>query len=525
MESTIDTLIPDCLIFFNEILPNLRGSAAIQLSPFECCQNQLVFQCQDKSITRITLDSTGLNGNLPIEISKLANLTTLSLNGNGLKNNIPNTITLLTRLRTLGLSNNSFTGSLPTGLSNLKQLNELLLSNNNLTGEIPSEIGSLSFLTLLSLSNNSLSGSLPSSLGSLIRLNTLYLENNTFTGILPTTLGDLISLRKSNMQQNQFVGSIPSKFYQLMIKYGRENYKFDDYLYNSIPTTTSLPPFDLNSTDTTVISIIISTLVVIIAIVIGLYYFKVSKKSVEDRSVSVEQQQQTSGISEFATAPSTTSLEPELIMIENQQGIVVDQDPDIYRNVSDATTVALDNGGPIYFFYDIQSNNLITNLIKSLYLNDHTLVEATFGHESNNDQEINIIEGDQIFIEQHTMDGWCQGRNITKNQTGKFPIKCITPKHYVKIHLISCYRQTIPIYEELSLITYIQQHFPSFITTQTLNLNEFEYNDGILNSIFTNLKGNERSFVHGTTYFETFLISYLNQFGEGVWNPLSVTNI
>ncbi|MEN8221530.1 MAG: Two component regulator three Y domain protein, partial [Pseudomonadota bacterium] len=61
----------------------------------------------------------------------------------------------------LSLYSNNLTGEIPTKLSNLSKLEYLSLTYNSLSGSIPTELGNLSDLESLNLGGNQLSGSIP----------------------------------------------------------------------------------------------------------------------------------------------------------------------------------------------------------------------------------------------------------------------------------------------------------------------------------------------------------------------------
>ncbi|KAF8687003.1 hypothetical protein HU200_043283 [Digitaria exilis] len=82
-------------------------------------------------------ESNRLGGELPSDMSKLANLTDLSVPGNRITGSIPASIKLLHKLTVLDLSDNLLTGSIPSDISSLLVMKKLNLSSNQLTGEVP----------------------------------------------------------------------------------------------------------------------------------------------------------------------------------------------------------------------------------------------------------------------------------------------------------------------------------------------------------------------------------------------------
>jgi hypothetical protein len=88
-------------------------------------------------VTRLSLVSNKMNGNIPQELGNLASLQVLELFDNELTGNIPSELGNLTNLTTLWLSSNQLSGSIPAELANLANLTRLLLYANQLSGSIP----------------------------------------------------------------------------------------------------------------------------------------------------------------------------------------------------------------------------------------------------------------------------------------------------------------------------------------------------------------------------------------------------
>jgi len=214
-----------------------------------------------KSIGNLTVgyfwaQSSGINGNLPLEIGNMSNLVQLYLSGNDINGPIPSTTKGLHNLQTLYLddnelqgsidelceikslsdvylSNNKFSGVLPTCLGNMTSLSKVHIGANRLTSEIPSsfwnlkdilevnlssnaltgnlsmEIGKLRAITLLNLSGNQISSNIPETIGLLKTLSFLDLSHNLLTGVIPKSLGDLVSLESINVSYNMLEGEIP----------------------------------------------------------------------------------------------------------------------------------------------------------------------------------------------------------------------------------------------------------------------------------------------------------------------------
>lgn len=86
------------------------------------------------------------------------------------------------------LLENNLNGTIPPEIGRLAELRTLDLRGNALTGGIPSELGGLVNLYLLDLRDNMLSGAIPATLAELPRLEALFVGSNSLTGCIPTGL-------------------------------------------------------------------------------------------------------------------------------------------------------------------------------------------------------------------------------------------------------------------------------------------------------------------------------------------------
>ena len=107
-------------------------------------------------VTRLGLNSSGLNGRIPPALGRLSELVSLALNRNRLTGPVPPELGKLTRLERLVLSFNALSGPIPPELGKLSRLSELWLKNNRLSGPVPPELQELEDLTLLRVSGNDL---------------------------------------------------------------------------------------------------------------------------------------------------------------------------------------------------------------------------------------------------------------------------------------------------------------------------------------------------------------------------------
>ena len=163
----------------------------------------------DGRVTRLELDTNGLNGRIPADLGGLSQLTTLRMGDNQLSGPIPAALGDLSNLSILGLGNNRLSGSIPPELGRLSSLTRASLWNNQLSGPIPPQLGNLSRLTKISLGENQLTGPIPSELGNLSSLEQLALHNNQLSGAIPSELGNLSDLTWLDFDFNRLSGSIP----------------------------------------------------------------------------------------------------------------------------------------------------------------------------------------------------------------------------------------------------------------------------------------------------------------------------
>jgi hypothetical protein len=121
--------------------------------------------CKEGHVSRLSLYSNNLNGEIPIDLGNLLSLKKLDLSFNRLTGSIPIEFDNLIKLKNLNLSFNQLTGSIPAELSNLRKLRFLKLHSNELCGEIPADLRKLSKIglpdhrTYLKLDNNHLTAS------------------------------------------------------------------------------------------------------------------------------------------------------------------------------------------------------------------------------------------------------------------------------------------------------------------------------------------------------------------------------
>ncbi|XP_076952522.1 leucine-rich repeat receptor protein kinase HPCA1-like [Bidens hawaiensis] len=164
----------------------------------------------------------GLIGSVTFKVENLRKLTHLFLVGCSFTGPIPDTIGNLENLISLSLNSNSFTGPIPASIGNLRNLDWLDLTSNKLTGSIPVSKESTSGLDMLTktkhfhLGDNQLSGDIPPGLfNSNMTMIHLLLENNRLTGAIPSTLSLVTSLQVLRFDRNSLSGNVPSNINNL----------------------------------------------------------------------------------------------------------------------------------------------------------------------------------------------------------------------------------------------------------------------------------------------------------------------
>jgi hypothetical protein len=120
----------------------------------------------------------------------------ISLDSRGLTGQLPPELSLLTGLQTLVVSSNSLSGPIPSSFGSLSKLRKFKMQRNQFTGQIPSSIGGMSSLVLWNLSrNNGISGQFPAAVTQLQKLADLEFFYTNITGALPSGVCNLPSLK------------------------------------------------------------------------------------------------------------------------------------------------------------------------------------------------------------------------------------------------------------------------------------------------------------------------------------------
>ena len=186
--------------------------------------------CDKRTVDRLIVPSSNLNGTFPWELVLLTNLVAAGLDYNNISGSIPSRIHELTKLEHFVVSGNSLSGSIPARTNELTRLKvfradwnslsgllttfspaitEINLSYNTLIGSIPSTFGTnMPTLEYLDISGNQLTGPIPSFL-CLTKLKVFRAEWNSLSGLLTTFSPAIVEI---NLNYNELIGSIPTTF-------------------------------------------------------------------------------------------------------------------------------------------------------------------------------------------------------------------------------------------------------------------------------------------------------------------------
>ena len=165
----------------------LSGKPECQWTPLVECDSRT-----DSTVTRLSLHSNELVGELPKEIGYLQNTFFLDLSINQISD--ANAIRSWSKLKSLGLGTNSFT-QIPN-MSVFPYLKHFDVNGNSIEGVIPEDLSLNTNLVYLDLSENSFEQTIPTLLGRLVSLKTLLMDYNSLNGSMPSEICDL---RKTNL--------------------------------------------------------------------------------------------------------------------------------------------------------------------------------------------------------------------------------------------------------------------------------------------------------------------------------------
>lgn len=132
--------------------------------------------CAAAAVTVLSLNSNGVAGPLPEDISKCSKLTHVYLRGNKLSGSLPVSLSRLKNLKRIDVSSNGFSGGIPD-LSRISGLLTFFAENNQLNGTIPDF--DFSNFDDFNVSNNDLAGAIPAGAG---RFTASFLNNPRLCG-------------------------------------------------------------------------------------------------------------------------------------------------------------------------------------------------------------------------------------------------------------------------------------------------------------------------------------------------------
>lgn len=199
-----------------------------------------LFECESSKLESLRFASSGLSGNLPLQLGNLKNLVHIDLNSNSISGSIPDSLGNLSSLQTLELGSNSISGPIPATIGQLSSLLWMYLRYNSISGPLPDSLGRLSSLEELDLSYNEINGTLPQSVGQLTKLMTLNIEHNSLTGVVSedhfANLTSLVTLRgDANMLRLEISGDdweAPFQLERLTLNSWSLGPKFPSWLRN-----------------------------------------------------------------------------------------------------------------------------------------------------------------------------------------------------------------------------------------------------------------------------------------------------
>ncbi|MFT7451059.1 MAG: hypothetical protein ACI9VN_001782, partial [Patescibacteria group bacterium] len=159
--------------FFNQT----NGGPCLPSSPFPGWDNPWVLTDLVCTWPGITLNAGG-------------RVIAIELNSSGLTGNLPLDLAVLTELQELKVSNNCLTGTIPTEFEDLINMRQLWIDGNDLVGAVPEELCNMTNLTVFFLDENNLTGTFPNCFNDLDGLGTIDMFDNCFDS-LPDLTGAL----------------------------------------------------------------------------------------------------------------------------------------------------------------------------------------------------------------------------------------------------------------------------------------------------------------------------------------------
>eukprot|EP00339_Tiarina_fusa_P022327 CAMPEP_0116997870 /NCGR_PEP_ID=MMETSP0472-20121206/1148_1 /TAXON_ID=693140 ORGANISM="Tiarina fusus, Strain LIS" /NCGR_SAMPLE_ID=MMETSP0472 /ASSEMBLY_ACC=CAM_ASM_000603 /LENGTH=658 /DNA_ID=CAMNT_0004696867 /DNA_START=84 /DNA_END=2061 /DNA_ORIENTATION=- len=156
------------------------------------------------------LPNNNLVGSLPDEVHVFDHMEVVSLHFNtGITGQIPEGLSKMAKLRHLAMQWCDLTGTIPSWIGNAKDLQYLGLGNNQLTGTVPASISQLTELQVLGLDDNDLEA-----FHTLSNLKSLYLEDNRIGGTISAALmTSWPVLQELDLSGNDLGGELPDNFF------------------------------------------------------------------------------------------------------------------------------------------------------------------------------------------------------------------------------------------------------------------------------------------------------------------------
>ncbi|KAI8891894.1 hypothetical protein BC833DRAFT_662778 [Globomyces pollinis-pini] len=154
-------------------------------------------------------------------------------------------------------------------------------------------------------------------------------------------------------------------------------------------------------------------------------------------------------------------------------------------SLSKVVTNSVDNS--IFFFSD---SGFEANFIEQLYSKyfpanlTTTARESHFGYDKG---EIDVTKGDEIIVQQHGLEGWCMGENLTTGKKGKFPIYCLRPVSNVTFHFVNCFTSNSTM-ENYTSVKSFKQTLDKIVHIHNLDLIQLLKNESEVYPVFGNGK-------------------------------------
>ncbi|XP_072973327.1 tyrosine-sulfated glycopeptide receptor 1-like [Typha angustifolia] len=228
------------LSFHDGLLLTTNNSLVDSWNGSDCCLWEGIGCNTNGAVTRISLPSKELRGEISPALANLTQLSYIDLSHNWLAGTLPSALLWSSSIVTFDVSFNRLTGGLPelpsstNGALPMKLLNvssncftgpfpsfswgltrnlvALDGSGNSFTGLVPASLcGGSRYLDFLDLSRNQFSGNIPHGFGNCSELRVFLAGHNNLIGILPDDLFEAASLRHLSLPNNHLSGVLDGK--------------------------------------------------------------------------------------------------------------------------------------------------------------------------------------------------------------------------------------------------------------------------------------------------------------------------